>query len=90
MNPKKFLCVPIHHGFLGVFSIARFSFYSFFDVLFSFFIYRKVCASETCKGPCKIASEFQVSRWRAVAASNRAERKEEEEGITLKVIGFLG
>jgi len=51
-----------------------------FFVLFSFFIYRKVCASETCKGPCKIASEFQVSRWRA-AELQIAQKEKKKKGL---------
>ena len=38
---------------------------SIHDYYMSIYIPRKVGASETCKGPCKVASEFQVSRWRA-------------------------
>ena len=50
-------------------------------VLLSFFIYREVCASETCKGPCKIASEFQVSRWRA-AELQIAQKERKKERMT--------
>ena len=53
-------------------------------VLLSFFIYREVCASETCKGPCKIASEFQVSRWRAAELQiAQKERKKERKNDLL-------
>ena len=44
----------------GYFVFLFICFYQLFGFIFLFiFIYCKVCASETCKGPCKIASEFQ-------------------------------
>ena len=54
--------------------LCRYFVFLFYD-FFKIFFYRKVCASETCKGPCKIALEFHVSRWRA-AELQIAQKKE--------------
>ena len=45
-------------------------------------------ASDTCKGPCKIASEFQVSRWRA--AELQIAQKEEKTFLDAVEFAKLG
>ena len=71
---------------IGVYWIPQFLGKTYCYIFLSIFIKCKVCASETCKGPCKIASEFQVSRWQAAELQIA---QKEEDILTRHVLEWL-